>query len=67
MLTAFEARLCDLRRRILNEANVLPPEYRDYADENARVMLHDLDEQLMGCADRDEADALVYRWLAVTA
>lgn len=67
MLNAFEVRLHDLKRRILTDANVLPPEYQNYADETARVVLHDIDEQLWGCADEAEADALVRQWLAVTA
>lgn len=66
-MNAFDARLRDLRRRILDAANHTPPEYQDYGDENAAIELHDLDERLRCCDDDSEADALVRRWLAVTA
>lgn len=67
MFTPFEARYHEVRRRILDAPNHVPPEYQKLADENANVTLHDLDERLMCCADDGEADALVRRWLAVTA
>ena len=66
-MNAFDARLKELRRRILDAANTCAPQYRDYADTNATIELHDLDERLMCCATDEEADALVRRWTAVWA
>ena len=64
-MTAYMIRLSDLIRRIRDDANRCAPEFRDYADTNARLEEADVRERLNCCDSDDERDALVRRWLTV--
>ena len=65
MLTAFDARLLDLRRTIRDYAAKAPPEFVAQADTNAALELADIRERLLCCDTDAEADAVLVGWIHV--
>lgn len=64
-MNTYDIRLLDLRRRIRDAANRMPPQYQNFADANADLELRDVDERLICCESDAERDAVVRGFLGI--